>query len=309
MTSPLPSDDLRTYLRLLSADAQPGQFLEIRWRTPEGGIRRQFYPPSALSTVGLRIATLAAVTDVYIGVALRDTNKAGGRRAISTCRFLYVETDHPDTAASTGRLAHPPTMEIASGSFGHRHLYWQLDAPVDGEMLESSNRRLAQRLRGDSASVDVARILRPPDTLNHKHRPPTQVTLMALRPASIYRIEDLTVGLPPDSARPRRASMLAPRRPRTELDRKLLEITAADYARTLTGATPNAVGKITCPFHEDRTPSLHLYPDGTFACFGSGCRHAGTIYDFAAAWWGTGTRGAEFLQLRDRLARIFGLAA
>lgn len=307
MTSP-PSDDLRSYLALLTTAATPGQFLEIRWRTPAGGMRRHFYPSTALASVAVRIATLAPVTDVYVGVAMRDTNRAGGRQAISRCRFLYVEIDHAGAAEATYRTVRPPTIEIASGTQGHRHLYWQLDTPVTSEVLESANRQLAQHLDADLASVDAARILRPPATLNHKHRPPTPVTLLALRPIAVYRLEDLTNGLPPDAAPDRVASSPSSRRAKTDLDRRLLAIPAADYARTLTGATPNAAGKISCPFHEDHTPSLHLYPDGTFACFGSRCRRAGTIYDFAAAWWGTGTRGAEFLALRDRLADVFGLA-
>jgi len=35
-----------------------------------------------------------------------------------------------------------------------------------------------------------------------------------------------------------------------------------------------------CPFHEDRAPSLVLYPDGGFVCFG--CREHGTAVDFIA---------------------------
>jgi hypothetical protein len=308
MPPPRPSEDLHSYLRVLTAHARPGQFLEIRWPTPAGAMRRQFYAPSALNAAAWRIATLAIHADVYIGVALRDSNKAGGRQSIARCWFLYVETDHPD-AQALAISPHLPTIEIASGTHGHRHLYWQLDSPIHGEALESANRRLARHLHGDLASVDVARILRPPGTLNHKHRPPVPVALLALRIAQTYDIEQLTAGLPLDPRPNSRAVGVPPRRPRTELDRKLLAIPAADYTRVLVGATPNAAGKISCPFHEDRTPSLHLYPDGTFACFGSGCRRAGTIYDFAAATWGIGTRRAEFLRLRDRLARVFGLEA
>ena len=57
--------------------------------------------------------------------------------------------------------------------------------------------------------------------------------------------------------------------------------------------------------HEDRTPSLHLYEDGTWYCFG--CRQGGSIYDFAAALWHIGTRRREFLQLRARLTEQFAI--
>ena len=64
-----------------------------------------------------------------------------------------------------------------------------------------------------------------------------------------------------------------------------------------------------CPFHQETEPSLQLYPDGTFYCFGARCKKGGTIFDFAAAMWGIGTRDRDFLALRRRLARTFGLAA
>ena len=45
-------------------------------------------------------------------------------------------------------------------------------------------------------------------------------------------------------------------------DRALLAVPATEYARVLVGRDPNRAGKITCPFHDDREPSLQLYEDG-----------------------------------------------
>ncbi len=53
--------------------------------------------------------------------------------------------------------------------------------------------------------------------------------------------------------------------------------------------------------HDDRHPSLQLYDDGSWYCFGA-CRRGGTIYDFAAALWLTSTKGRAFIELRNRLA-------
>jgi hypothetical protein len=77
--------------------------------------------------------------------------------------------------------------------------------------------------------------------------------------------------------------------------------------QALTGREPNRAGKVHCPFHEDRHPSLQLYEDGSWYCFGA-CRRGGTIYDFAAALWSIGTKGRGFIQLRDRLAVELGVA-
>jgi DNA primase len=57
----------------------------------------------------------------------------------------------------------------------------------------------------------------------------------------------------------------------------------------------------------DRTPSLQLYEDGSFYCFG--CDRGGTMYDFAAELWSTGTTRREFLELRVRLADELAIGA
>jgi hypothetical protein len=59
--------------------------------------------------------------------------------------------------------------------------------------------------------------------------------------------------------------------------------------------------------HDDHTPSLQLYQHDWY-CFGA-CRTGGSIYDFAALLYGLGTRGRDFLKLRQRLAGDLHLAA
>jgi hypothetical protein len=197
-------------------------------------------------------------------------------------------------------------MEVASGTAGHRHLYWRLDERVARRQVEIANGRLALALNGDLSSVDVARVLRPPETLNHKHRPPRRVSLLVYQASAVYALSDLIVGLPdlPHATRASRRAHRVP--PRTALDLQLLAIPAADYVQALVGCAPSRTGKIVCPFHDDHRPSLQLYGDGSFYCFG--CRRGGTIYDFAAHLWGAGTRGSEFLALRERLRRHFAVA-
>jgi hypothetical protein len=63
---------------------------------------------------------------------------------------------------------------------------------------------------------------------------------------------------------------------------------------------------VTTGFHEDRTPSLQLYQDGTWCCYGA-CQAGGSVFDFAARVWSTGTKGQEFLRLRTRLAAELGV--
>jgi hypothetical protein len=304
MTGDAARSPLEEYLGQLVGGAHAGQLLDLRWAGSWPDMRRRFLPASAPERAARLIAALAPRADVYVGIALRE-HRAGGKRAIVGSRLLFAECDRLPDPQLASRL--PPTIEIASGTPEHRHLYWRLDALAASERVESANRRLAHALGGDPRSVDIARILRPPDTLNHKSDPPRAVRLLALRHDARYSLEQLLDALPPmpdvrsDTVRagPPRMTL------RTEVDRRLRAIPASDYVLALTGREPDRRGKVLCPFHQEKHPSLQLYRDGSFYCFG--CGRGGSIIDFAAALWGCGTRGEEFLALRAQLARRFAL--
>lgn len=83
--------------------------------------------------------------------------------------------------------------------------------------------------------------------------------------------------------------------------RELESVPPAVYVRALVGSEPDAHGKVRCPLHEDRTPSLHVYPTAEQGWFCFGCRRGGTVYDLAAAVWKRPVRGPGFLDLRDDL--------
>ena len=78
----------------------------------------------------------------------------------------------------------------------------------------------------------------------------------------------------------------------------------ADRLTELRGHGPSFKGR--CPFHEDRRASLHVYPTGRqgWCCFS--CRRGGTIYDLAAGVWGLGTRGRDFVLVREQLLERYG---
>jgi hypothetical protein len=292
---------LELYLRELVGGAHAGQLLDLRWAGSSPGMGQRFLPANAPEQAARLIAALAPRADVYVGVALRE-RREGGKRAIAGSRLLFIECDRlPDERLA---LRLPPTIEIASGTAEHRHLYWRLDALTANDRVESANRRLAHALGGDPRSVDIARILRPPDTLNHKSDPPRAVRLLALRQDAHYTLAQLLDELPPtpgdrNDAPPPRIAI------RTELDSRLRAIPASDYVLALTGREPDRQGKVLCPFHQEKHASLQLYRDGSFYCFG--CGRGGSIIDFAAALWGYGTRGEDFLALRANLARRLAL--
>jgi hypothetical protein len=72
----------------------------------------------------------------------------------------------------------------------------------------------------------------------------------------------------------------------------------------LAGLEADRGGKVRCPFHDpDRTPSLQLYDDGSWYCFG--CRRGGSIYQFAALLWNVAHTRRSPIELRSSLAQIF----
>jgi CHC2-type zinc finger protein/DNA primase RepB-like protein len=293
--------ELRAYLAAIAGEAQSGRYLEIRWRVGTG-MRRRFVPSLSSQVAAPLIASLARRTDVFVGVALREGDRHGGASAISRCGLLHLECDRPDGQGRVDAFPLRPQLLIASGTPGHVHAYWRLAAPVDPERAQAANRALACRIGGDLAAVDAARILRPPGTVNHKHRPPRAVRLLTHTPGMVHEFASVAAELAIDttasgSSRLSRSSRAQPTNVPT--------IPAAEYVRVLVGLEPNSAGKILCPFHRERTPSLQLYADNHFYCFGRGCGRGGTIVDFAAALWGLEPRGEGYVEIVRRLRCMF----
>ncbi len=305
-----PPGELLSYLRLLAEGSQPLQFFDLRYRPPTGVMRQRYVSVLRPQQIAELITELAAATDVYVGAALRDRAR-GDKTAISGSHLLYIECDDPAAHRRLEAFACSPSMVIASGSPGHLHIYWRLRERASATTIESTNRRLALDLDGEPGCADIARMLRPPSSLNHKHTPPAPVTLLEHDTSARHALVELVAELPDDPG-PWQSPPARPPCPhvaRTALDRELLAIPAADYVRVLTGREPNRAGKVLCPFHQESDPSLQLYPDGTFYCFGARCKKGGTIFDFAALLWDIGTRNSDFLKLRRRLAATFSLTA
>lgn len=307
------SADLERYLHVLAGESPDGRFLEIRFRRTVG-MGQQFIPAGETGLAARMIRKLGARSDTYVGVVLRD-HRSGRRDAVTRSHLVFVELDADASGELLKRAPRPPSATVRSGTRGHLHCYWLLSGEVTGHQVQQANRELAHHLGGDLASVDETRILRPPQTLSFKHSPPRTVELQSLDTTRVYDLAELTRGLKDPAVRePEKTTRAKIRRPRAaaarsdgELHERLRAIDTVEYVRRLTGQTPNREGKVRCPFHDqDRTPSLHCYPDGTFCCFG--CRRGGSIFDFASGLWGLDAKGPDFLVLRQRLAETFGLS-
>lgn len=275
-------------------------YFEIR--CPEIPFKPEFVAVSDPSRVEARCRELSARTDVFIGAAVR-ARRAGGRSAIERVHALWVDCDVAKGAHRLADFPFAPTLEIASGTPGNVHAWFRLSKPIPTAWAETALRRLVHHLGADPKVKDVARVMRPPETLNHKHTPPLPVEVVEYRDVS-YSAAELVASIPdPDPPQPRPS---APRRldDPSDLDR----ISVASYVGRLTGHYPDARGRVRCVLHKEggeANPSMKVYPDtNTWYCWG--CSDGGDIYQLGAMLWGMDRR-TQFVELKRRLSEELGV--
>ena len=293
---------LTAYLATLLG-REPGALLETRARSANG-MSQRFHPTAALAGAARELLALGRRTDVYVGCVPRR-RRAGGRDALQRGWVLWADCDDAAATAALATFEPRPSIIVRSGTASNAHAYWPLLAPAAVDELAAANRRLAHALGADPRSAEPARILRPPATLNFKHDPPVAVRAERFKPARRYRLAAIVGALPdPPPARPRDP---APAPGPGRHGDPLLAIAPAVYVEALTGLAVGRDGKVCCPFHADRTPSLHVYdePERGWSCFG--CGRGGSIYDLAAELEQITPRGRDFITLREQLHERFGI--
>jgi hypothetical protein len=266
---------------------------------------QRFYPTTRLPQTARTAVQLARVHDVYVGVAPRR-RRAGGRSAVDRGWVLWADCDTPAASRRLAGFTPAPSLIIRSGSAENRHAYWLLEAPVGAGELEALNLRLARAVGADERAYDAARVLRVAGTNNHKHDPPAAVTLERAT-GELHNAEAIAAAVSDvvDDQLPRRLrNDDAARRPGQD---PLLMIEPAVYVQALTGLHAGRDGKVSCPFHADKTPSFHVYPGPARGWYCYGCRRGGSIYDLAAQLWGRDPHGREFLKLRSDLQTLLAI--
>ena len=309
-TAPASTVAAERYLDVLAELAPPGTLLDVRYRGSGRQLARFFIGMRARKRAAL-ITSIGQRTDVYVGCAPR-LRRSGGRADVAATALLWVDCDTPESSLALRSFTPAPAMIVASGTGENTHGYWPLTEPLTIKQVEQANRRLARALGADPRCAEPARILRVPETLNHKHRPPRPVELCLYSPVRYAPIEILSA-LPLLPTGETSESAPSARRRRGDGDDPLLWIAPARYVHALTGREPGRDGKINCPFHDDETPSFHAYPtpERGWTCFGcptsNGKPLGGDIYTLASLLWGIPTSGRDFLRLRDRLDEVFGV--
>lgn len=293
-------EDLRRYLRALFGQARTGLLVEARLRV-EAGMAQRFLPVDGLDAVEQLVLEHGVITDLYVGVLPRWRARGARRDVAGGARVLWADCDGAHAAAALAGFGRAPSLVVRSGTGEHRHAYWLLDREATVAEVQRGNRRLALALGADAGSAEAARILRPPATLNHKHAPPVPVVLETCVPERRYPLREL-VGRLPDPPGERGAA--AARRRAGGRGDALRAVDPAVYVQRLTGQVVGRSRKVRCPLHDDREPSLHVYPDSARGWYCFGCRRGGSVYDLAALLWRRPTRGADFLTLRRDLQRL-----
>lgn len=283
-------------------------YFDVRCLGRGGRVVEQWFPLHDHDATRRFVYEKSRALDVYVGAAPRFRRK-GGKADIQHSWALWVDCDEEKSAGCVDRLhtfRPRPTIVVNSGSGMNCHAWWALSEPLTEKWLERANERLRYRLGPtlDKCS-NLDRVLRPAGTLNHKHNPNVPVVVKYMTD-SVYTVNDVAKNLADPPAKP-------PAKPRhdTHSDDPLLGVSAERYYTVLTGR-PVGRGNVRCPFPahhggEERSPSMRLYDNGTFFCFG--CSVGGSVFQFGAHLWNMGTRGSAFIELCDRLQHELGVVS
>ena len=156
--------------------------LELRLRRRSDNAVRRFFLPSVDEFIS-QAQKFSETWDCYYGVATRYGSTSGTKR--DCYRVCTAWSDLDKRTIEQCQFKPRPNVLVSSG--GGVHSYWQLDTPFlirgEGERwapIEAVNRGLAHKFKGDHNTIDIARVLRVPDTFNHKFSPARRVKAFAL---------------------------------------------------------------------------------------------------------------------------------
>jgi hypothetical protein len=182
----------------------PAGFVDLRAIHPRDDADQKViartYPAADLAAVRRFIETYGRERNLYVGVAPRNGH---GRRTehCVALHVLFVDLDvkqfpggESEARARLAAFPLPPTAVVSTG--GGLHVYWWLVDPLtlqgDGAALYAKAvlRALATQIGADLDAAEPARVLRLPDTRNHKYDPPRPVILETFDAARRYPLSD-----------------------------------------------------------------------------------------------------------------------
>ena len=162
----------------------------------------RFFAPDDVASMTAFIAEHTH-ENIFNGIATRRS-AAGG--SLTNCLYLpalWCDIDFKDTPESDARtrIAKAPIQPSATIKSGDGlHLYFFIKECVDlsREAAEAKTmlRRLVPYFGADAQSAELARVLRVPETTNHKYEPPRLVTVEQCDPDRRYNLSDFDEWLP-----------------------------------------------------------------------------------------------------------------
>lgn len=113
--------------------------------------------------------------DVYFSVATTKYGRTSTRNDVVELVTAHCDVDVHDKTQQSAAFARiidfKPAPSIVVFSGGGFHCYWLSDKPVGPEgipQLEALNKTLISKLGGDKSTYECVRLLRLPETINHK---------------------------------------------------------------------------------------------------------------------------------------------
>jgi hypothetical protein len=284
-------EEAREFLLFLFKEKFEGEFIEVRGIREEDRPRQKFFKDIEEALNGISQWNEQKF-NCYVGAATR-IKEEGSKDAIKHVIALWAEVDSKDYGSSMERAwekvkASPikPSYIICSGH-GY-HLYWKLDMPYEANRASDVNRietvlkAIAEKLGGDLQVAELARVMRVPGTLNFKEEKIVEChsiysgnerySLEAFNPIMEGFIQrQIENRVRRQRNYPGDGSIVE----EIKSHNPLLEV-CEEY-----GLGFKKVGKqwqALCCFHDEHNPSLTVWDDGGWWCFG--CGRGGDVISF-----------------------------
>ena len=184
--------------------------IELRIISQKSRISNQYFFNTIIEACTKAIQSSSE--DVYFGVNPR-VDKGGKKENVKYLTCFHADIDYgpnhnktPKWAAKSEALTAirafslKPTYIVQSG--GGFHCYWVLKEPLSVaeygiDALEGLNKQFANELGGDAGTQDISRILRVPNTFNHKLITPRKVEIVYNNSDKLYNYRDILTSYVP----------------------------------------------------------------------------------------------------------------
>lgn len=242
--------DAERFLEKLFRQATEG-CVELRLIAPRGrGASSIHFALGEWKEAAAAAIKLAPDRNVFFGAIPRAGKNRRNVDEDAPATVVWADIDTAEAVSALSAFSLPPSITVKSGTGSNVHAYWVLDSPIAARHAVAVNRALASHLGADSRSTDASRILRVPDTLNHKQTPATAVELASLNDR-VYELRALRHALDipavPSSDSP--ADVHEPTDPSPSVTQLLARLDGV----VLAGETGWSAR---CPAHDDEHPSL-----------------------------------------------------